>query len=147
VLELGDAALVFPAVSFLMLAYGQRYVALSGRIRQLVAEHTADDQVDALRLRQIEVLRRRVGLIRVMQSFAVLALLASISSTAVLLVNDSEGWWQRGAKVLFGGSLVAMVLSLLVTLWEIQLSSVAVDLQIASAEIELRKAPRFDTPT
>jgi hypothetical protein len=133
-LELTASTLVFPAVSFLMLAYGQRYVAITARIRQLVNEElndmSTDSATDSIRLQQVEVLRRRVGLIRGMQSLAVLALLLGIVSALIVLL-DGRQWI---AKTLFGGSLIAMVVSLLITLWEIQLSSVAVDLQIEAAE-------------
>ena len=138
-LDLSTSALVFPAVSFLMLAYGQRYVAITGRIRQLVSDRSLDPRSDGLRLRQVEVLRRRCGMIRAMQTLAVFSLLLGILSALVLLGR----WSQMAAKLLFAGSLVAMIASLVVTLWEIQLSSVAVDLQIESAELELirRAAP------
>jgi hypothetical protein len=140
-LELSASTLVFPAVSFLMLAYGQRYVAITGRIRQLVAEGQGDrsalgpddERTDGLRLKQVEVLRRRVGMIRVMQSLAVLALLFGIVSALIVLLEGHQ--W--AAKTMFACSLGSMVVSLLVTLWEIQLSSVAVDLQIESAERSL----------
>ena len=138
-LELATSALVFPAVSFLMLAYGQRYVAITGRIRQLVSDRSLDPRSDSLRMRQVEVLRRRVGMIRAMQTLAVFSLLLGIVSALVVLINGP----QVVAKLLFGGSLLAMIASLVVTLWEIQLSSAAVDLQIESAELELvrRAAP------
>ena len=116
-----------------MLAYGQRYVAITARIRQLVADRSSDSRVDALRLRQVGVLRRRVGLIQFMQTLAVVSLLLGIVSALVLLVRGA----QVVAKVLFGGSLVAMIASLLITIWEIRLSSVAVDLQIEAAELQL----------
>jgi hypothetical protein len=134
-LQLGETVLVFPAVSFLMLGYGQRYVAITGRIRQLVSDAPSMVEVDRLRLAQVEVLRRRVGIIRLMQTLAVVSLVFGLASSLMVLIDGH----QPTAKVVFGCSLIAMVASLVTTVWEIQLSTVAVDLQIESAELQLSR--------
>jgi Protein of unknown function (DUF2721) len=124
-LEINTPALLFPAVSFLLLAYGNRYVAIAGRIRQLAADQT----VTGLgRTAQISTLRRRVGLIRGMQTFAVASMLCCLISMLLLFLENSAP-----GKVVFGLGIVLLIISLVITLFEIQLSTTALDHELADA--------------
>ncbi len=122
-LEINTPVSLFPAISFLLLAYGNRYVAIAGRIRQLAADHTA---AGSGRAAQIVTLRKRVGLIRGMQTFAVASMLCCLVSMLLLyLQNGAPG------KTVFGLGLVLLIVSLVITLFEIQLSTRALDHQLA----------------
>ncbi len=132
-LEINTPALLFPAVSFLLLAYGNRYVAISGRIRQLANdEHVAGKG----RPEQIAMLRRRVGLIRLMQTFAVASMLCCLVSMLLLYLENSAP-----GKIVFGLGLVLLIVSLIITLFEIQLSTRALDQELAEVATAINKAP------
>ena len=79
--------------------------------------------------RQIENLRSRLSLIRWMQSFGIMSLIACISSVVVLFF----GLLIIG-KVLFGLALFLMLVSLLFCLREIHLSGRALEIELEDME-------------
>lgn len=126
-IELNTPALLFPAISFLLLPYTNRYLALANLTRGLLSDYIAnpDDRL----LSQIKILRRRIGMIRKMQTFAVAAMLSSMLCMLMIF----QGWHDVG-HVLFFVALVMMVVSLLFSLWEIQLSTDALNVQLQLLE-------------
>jgi lysylphosphatidylglycerol synthetase-like protein (DUF2156 family) len=126
-IELNTPALLFPAISFLLLPYTNRYLALASLTRGLLSDHIAnpDDRL----LSQIKILRRRIGMIRKMQSFAVAAMLASMLCMLMIFL----GFHEIG-NALFFVALVMMVVSLVFSLWEIQLSTEALNVQLQLLE-------------
>jgi len=70
-ITLTTPALVFPAVTFLLIAYTNRFLALGARIRNLHDRYRVNP--DDVLLAQIEIMRRRVLLIRNMQACGVAA--------------------------------------------------------------------------
>ncbi len=126
-IELNTPALLFPAISFLLLPYTNRYLALASLIRNLLNENLANPHQRLVS--QIKVLRRRIQLIRLMQTFAVLAMLCSMLS--MLMIFERQ---QSIGHLLFFTALVMMVVSLTISLWEIQLSTHALNLQLELLE-------------
>jgi|ETNmetMinimDraft_22_1059887.scaffolds.fasta_scaffold35655_2 hypothetical protein len=122
-ISLTTPAILFPAVSLLMLAYTNRFLAIANIIRTLHARYNQEGTV-AVR-RQIENLRCRLGLIRHMQAFGILSLIACMCSVVALFVS-----LQVFGQVFFGASLVLMLLSLLFCLREIYLSGRALEIEL-----------------
>lgn len=116
-------ALLFPAISLLMLAFTNRFLACAAVVRGL-HEHYRKDPDPALLL-EVRHLRHRLHLIRLMQLLAVLSILSCMVSMLFLY----EGW-RRCAEFAFGGSLLLMIGSLLVSAREIQISVASLDLHI-----------------
>ncbi len=116
-------AVLFPAVSLLLLAYTNRFIALDGIIRQLHAAHQAAPN-PALP-GQLANLRRRIRLIRNMQFFGVLSLFLCTACMCLLFFGyiDTGEW-------LFSGGLLAMMISLAISLVEIQTSVTALDVHL-----------------
>lgn len=127
-LQINTPALVFPVLGFLLLPYTTRYLALADLIRRLHREYA--DEGRPMVGQQIEILRKRLSLIRLMQSLAVLSMLLAVISMLTLY-----GDWQRAAKTVFALCLLALAASLIVSLWEIQLSLVALNLQLGPGDI------------
>lgn len=126
-LTLTTPALLFPAISLLLLAYTNRFVALANVIRRLHADHKV--QPDPLNLRQIDNLRHRVRLIRRMQELGVVAFLCCVLSMAALyfeLRPVGEGLFAL-SLLLFAGSLVLSIL-------EIRQSVEALDIRLSDIE-------------
>jgi hypothetical protein len=119
-MSLTTPALLFPAISLLLLAYTNRFLTLATVIRQL---HPGEGKAPSvLALRQISGLRYRVKLIRHMQSFGVLSfLVCALSMFAIFLDSHVLG------KVLFGASLTCLAISLVLSLIEVLLSTNALD--------------------
>ena len=126
-ITLTTPAILFPAVSLLMLAYTNRFLAIASIIRVLHSRYKAEGSVVVRR--QIENLRARLGLIRKMQTFGILSLFACISSVSVL----SLGRLLLG-KIFFGLRLGLMLPSLLYCLMEIHLSGRALEIELEDME-------------
>lgn len=114
-MDLTTPGLLFPAISLLLLAYTNRFVVLANVIRQLSALN--DEDTRDLARRQIENLRKRLAIIRLMQLFGVFSFVLFIA------------WTQLG-ELLFGISLVLLVLSLLFSLYEVQISTQAINIEL-----------------
>ena len=126
-ITLTTLAILFPAVSLLMLAYTNRFLAIASIIRVLNSRYKAEGSVVVRR--QIENLRARLGLIRKMQSFGILSLFACILSVVVLFLGQLIL-----GKILFGFSLGLMLISLLYCLMEIHLSGRALEIEMEDME-------------
>jgi len=126
-LTLSIPALLFPAISLTMLAYNARYLAIAGLIRQL---HKQFQETEAAPLKkQIDSLRKRLEIIKNMQASAIVSfLLAAI--TMFLVYVELEIW----ANIVFGISLVLLMVSLVLSLIEVQLSTKALGIQLRNME-------------
>ncbi len=126
-INLTTPALLFPAVSLLMLAFTNRFLALAALIRTLHADY--EKGPSARIAAQIANLRHRVYLIRNMQAFGITSMLLAVVCMFCLF----EGWIRAG-NIVFGLSLLALIGSLLLSLREIQLSVNALEVQLADME-------------
>lgn len=115
-LNIQTPALLFPAVSLLMLAYTNKFLAIANLIRKLVSDY--EKKKNHFLVKQIKSLRRRLTLIRWMQVCGVSSMLLCV----ITMFFIYEGW-QVWAKVLFAMSLLLMMASLVITLVEIGLSA------------------------
>ena len=121
-------ALLFPAISLLMLAYTNRFLALASLIRNLYARYKDHVNKEGV-VQQIKNLRLRLRLIRLMQFFGILSLILCVLS--MFFVFESLKNW---ANFLFASSLVAMLASLLLSLAEIQISTRALEIELSDME-------------
>lgn len=116
-------SLLFPAISLLLLAYTNRFVVLANVIRQLSGREGARTQC-VIRL-QIDSLRSRLQIIRAMQIFGVVAFLFCVLATMALFLDHVLiGRW------LFGASLILLSVSLVFSVYEIHISTKAINLEI-----------------
>ena len=121
-------ALLFPAISLLMLAYTNRFLALASLIRNLHAKYKDHTNKEGV-LKQIRNLRLRLRLIRLMQFFGILSLILCVLSM-FFVFEQLSGW----ANFLFVSSLVAMLISLFLSLSEIQISTKALEIELSDME-------------
>jgi len=122
-LELTTPALLFPAISLLLLAYSNRFLALGALIRQLKSSLTQGNYMSTSL--QIANLKKRVNLIIAMQAAGVTSILfCTISMIFLFIGNDILG------QISFGISLFLMLLSLVTSLWEILISSNALKIEL-----------------
>ena len=126
-MTLTTPALLFPAISLLLLAYTNRFVVLAQLIRQLKQMDTEEDH--ALIARQISMLRKRIVLTKRMQTFGVLSFfLCTMSMFALFLGVELAG------AIVFGISLILLSISLLYSLYEIVISTNAINVELESFE-------------
>ena len=126
-LNLTTPALLFPAISLLLLAYTNRFLTLATIIRNLYDRYHSVPNENLLA--QISNLRYRIYLIRNMQIFGVLSLLFCVISMFALFAG-----WIVGGQWTFGLALILMMMSMAVSLRELQISVGALDLLLADME-------------
>ena len=122
-LDLTTPALLFPAISLLLLAYTNRFLALAALMRELYARYKTqpDPQIKG----QLLNLRYRIGIIRNMQAFGVASFFGCVLCMFLLFAGQNLlGTW------VFGISLILLLISLALSLREIQVSIDALSLQI-----------------
>lgn len=120
-------ALLFSAVSLILLAYTNRFLAYAQLVRTL-REHYRENPSRVTRA-QIDNLRRRLHLTRTMQILGVTSLFLCVVTMFLIYI----GLFAVSAYV-FGIALVCLIGSLGVSIWEIQISVRALDLHLHDME-------------
>lgn len=122
-INLTTPAFLFPAISLLLLAYTNRFLALAALMRELYARYK--DQPDPRMKGQLISLRYRIGIICNMQVWGV----ASFVGCVVCMIVLFAGLLTVG-KWIFVGSLLMLLFSLGLSLREVQVSIDALTLQM-----------------
>lgn len=135
-LSITTPALLFPAISLMMLAYTNRFLAIANLIRSLNAKYKQYPDEKHL-ITQIKNLRIRIRLIRSMQAMAVLSFLFCV----VCMYTIFRGW-TAASYIVFAISLVFFIISLINSLVEITLSMRALEVELSDIE-ELSKSNFF----
>lgn len=131
-LSITTPALLFPAISLLMLAYTNRFLALASLIRNLHDKYKKDPNQKHI-VQQIRNLRTRIRLIRSMQALGVLSFLFCVVCMYCIFRN-----WNDVSYLIFAISVAAFMASLLLSLLEISLSTKALELELSDLEKETR---------
>ena len=76
-------ALLFPAISLLLLAYTNRFLAIASTIRQLHGKYLENKKQPVI-VGQIKTLRNRLHLIKLMQIFGVLSFFLCVLSMILI---------------------------------------------------------------
>ena len=129
-------ALLFPAISLLLLAYTNRFLALANLVRRLHDEYKRGEKSNAL-IYQIQSLRRRLILVRYMQGLGVFSFVC-----CVVTMYSIYSEWQGAAKYIFAVSLLSLLTSLIISLIEIAQSTKAIEVELSDIE-ELQKSNFF----
>ncbi len=113
--ELTTPALLFPAISLLMLAYTNRFVVIAALFRELLTRK--EEECNAHVAAQLANLARRIQIIKQMQILGALSFFFCV--TCMFLVFSGS---RSIARVVFGGSLLLLLGSLALLLWELHIS-------------------------
>src|SRR4030065_382952 len=100
-IELSPPALLFPAISLLLLAYTNRFLTLANLIRELHKSYK--NNPEQIILAQISNLRYRVHLIRDMQVWGIASFFLSALSMFFLYAGQ-----ELVGQIIFGIGLVAL---------------------------------------
>ncbi len=133
-INLTTPALLFPAISLLLLAYTNRFLAIATLIRQLHKSYL--DAPQSVIKGQLKNLRKRLYLIRAMQLLGVMSLFLCVLS--MFFIYLSVGEW---GSILFGISLVCLLISLFISIQEISLSTKALDLELSDMGLQNKPKP------
>ncbi len=127
-ITLTTPSLLFPAISLLLLAYTNRFLAIANMIRQLHTKYLQDPEKGII-VGQIHNLRMRLRMIRNMQAYGVLSFFFCVLSM-IFIFQNSQSW----GGILFGISMILLLISLVISLWEISVSTKALDLELSDME-------------
>ncbi|TBR19419.1 MAG: DUF2721 domain-containing protein [Chitinophagaceae bacterium] len=121
-------ALLFPAISLLLLAYTNRFLALSKLVRHLHGEYSHVKK-NTILLKQIKSLRRRINLIKYMQALGVFSFLCCVITMYCIYTS-----YLAVSKFVFALSLLSLLASLVISLFEIIQSTKALELELSDME-------------
>lgn len=131
-MNLTTPALLFPAISLLLLAYTNRFIVLTQLIRHLHSQN--QENLTDVVVRQISNLGLRIRLIRRMQAMGVLSFIfCALAMLFVFLDMIDAG------QIVFGTSIVLLVVSLVFSLYEILISTNAIEIELQDIKRKLRE--------
>ena len=127
-ITINTPAILFPAISLIILAYTNRFLALANRVRLL---HEKYQEVEDKKIihSQIKNMRYRIRMIKNMQGLAVFSILSCIVSMYCIYLEKMDL-----ANILFGVGMFAFIASLILSLREIQLSTKALEMELSDME-------------
>lgn len=128
-ISLNTPALLFPAITLLMLAYTNRFLALATLIRNLHTKYKQESEDKEIIHSQIKNLKRRLVLVKQMQACGIISFFFCVLSMLFIYLQHTA--WATG---IFGMSLVSLLLSLALSLNEILISTKALDIELKDME-------------
>ncbi len=117
--SLTTPALLFPAISLLLLAYTNRFFSLAALIRNLSADGKP------IQSDQIKNLRQRISIIRRMQESGVLSFALCVLCMIFIYIG-----FNKTGSFIFGCSLLLLLYSLLLSVIEIRISVDALNIHL-----------------
>jgi hypothetical protein len=126
-LQMTTPALLFSTNALLLMAFTNRFLSTAQVIRNLHDRYQKSQE--EMYLKQINNLRHRLRLTRNMQFFLVVSLLLSVVCMFLIFAeNDYTAKW------VFGASMLSLVYSLVLSSWEIYISTQALEMQLTNIE-------------
>ena len=121
--NLSTPALLFSAISLLILAYTNRFLAVAALVRQHINLYEESNEENILK--QINNFETRLKIIQYTQIFGVVSFLFCVVSMVLIFTNRIFP-----AKIVFLLSLITLFVSLLLSLQEVFLSIGALNIEL-----------------
>jgi hypothetical protein len=118
---------LFSAISLIFLAYTNRFLAYTALVRNLKEKYLEDKS--KVTKAQIDNLKKRLRLTRFMQLIGVASLLICVVTMFMIYIG-----WQLVSVVLFGIALLFLIVSLSLSVWEINISSNSIRIHLSDME-------------
>lgn len=131
-ITLTTPTLLFSAISLIMLAYTNRFIAYAALVRTLSKEY--QENKDSVVLSQIKNLRKRLKLTRSMQIFGISSLLLCVLTMFLIYIQV-----YIISLYVFGIALTLLIVSLSLLVWEIQISHKSLEYHLDNISDELNK--------
>ena len=125
-------ALMFPAIPFTMSIYSNRFHTLSSLIRKIHDEYIFEKHIPSEWKKQLINLNGRIKLLRYSIVFASFGFLFNMLTVFGLYLNRI-----LEARIIFGSCCMAMIISIIFFIREIQLSTRALKLHLSDMKIDL----------
>lgn len=118
---------LFSAISLILLAYTNRFLAYTSLVRNLKEKYMEDKST--VTKAQIENLKLRLKLTRQMQLFGVASLLLCVATMFLIYIGS-----QIISAIIFGIALLFLIISLTLSVWEINISSKSIQIHLSDME-------------
>ncbi len=125
-------ALMFPAIPLTMSIYSNRFHTLSSLIRKLHDEYIFEKHIPSQWEKQLLNLNGRIKLLRYSIVFASFGFLFNMLTVFGLYLNRIFE-----ARIIFGSCCMAMIISIIFFIREIQLSTKSLKLHLSDMKIDL----------
>ena len=118
---------LFSAISLILLAFTNRFLSYAQLVR-ILKDRYMDDH-SALTRAQILNLRKRLNLTKNMQLFGVASLLMCVITMFLIYVG-----LQTISVYVFGLAILSLIISLTLSVWEIQISANSLEIYLSDME-------------
>lgn len=118
---------LFSAISLILLAYTNRFLSYAQLVRTLKDRYMEDHS--ALTHAQIMNLRKRLYLTKYMQLFGVASLLLCVATMFLIYIG-----MQVISAYVFGIAILLLIISLSLSVWEIQISAKSLEIYLSDME-------------
>lgn len=122
-LTLTTPAVLFSAISLILLAYTNRFLAYASLVRTLYDRFQQKNEKSLAQ--QIQHMKLRLRLIQAMQILGIGSLLLCVLCMFLIYIK-----WHAAAEGIFGIALCLLIFSLMLSIREIHISVKALDLQL-----------------
>ena len=126
-IDLTTQALLFSAISLIMLAYTNRFLSYAQLVRHLKDEYT--ENPSAVTAAQIANLKKRLYLTRAMQFTGIASLLLCVVSMFLIYIE-----LYITSVYVFGTALVLLIISLGISIREIHISTKALEIYLSDMD-------------
>lgn len=126
-LNLSTPALLFSAVSLILLAYTNRFLSYAQLVRTLKEQYV--QKHSEVTVAQIDNLRRRLYLTRSMQVLGISSLFLCVITMFLIYIG-----FHTTAVYVFGIALLLLIASLGISIWEIHISVKALEIHLRDME-------------
>ena len=118
---------LFSAVSLILLAYTNRFLAYTSLVRNLKVKYI--ENKSSVTKAEIENLKKRLKLTRLMQLYGVASLLLCVATMFLIYIG-----LQTVSAVIFAVALLFLIISLALSVWEINISSKSIQIHLSDME-------------
>ena len=125
-------ALMFPAIPLTMNIYSNRFHTLSKLIRELHDEHVYENHIPPEWKKQFLNISGRINILKLTIMFAAFGFLFNMLTVFALYLDRIFA-----ARIIFGSCCMAMIISIIFFLIEIQISTKALKLHLSDMKIDL----------
>ena len=120
---------LFSAVSLILLAYTNRLLAYTSLVRNLKVKYM--ENKSSVTKAEIENLKKRLKLTRLMQLYGVASLLLCVATMFLIYIG-----LQTVSAVIFAVALLFLIISLALSVWEINISSKSIQIHLSDMEAD-----------
>ncbi|MEI8273732.1 MAG: DUF2721 domain-containing protein [Paludibacter sp.] len=126
---------LFSAISLILLAFTNRFLSYAQLVRTLKDRYMDDHS--AMTHAQIMNLRKRLYLTKNMQLFGVASLLLCVATMFLIYIG-----LQIISAYVFGIALIFLIISLSLSVWEIQISARSLEIYLSNMENKKDNVPQ-----